>query len=131
MRERSRRDWWFDPYRQADEGFEVLKSPLKTSIWILWILFCVLNAFLNIKKIMVFGKNIFFFKLLYLNIKLFLQSSYWLFQTLRQYFIIIIIVSPLQSTAGHSPLQFLAISLDPRHLASSSCKPSCANRHST
>jgi hypothetical protein len=43
----------------------------------------------------------------------------------------IIIISPLQSTAGHTPLQFLAISLDLRLLASSSCQPSCANRHST
>jgi hypothetical protein len=44
---------------------------------------------------------------------------------------IIIIISPVQSTAGHSPLQFLAISLDPRLLASSTGQPSCANRHST
>jgi hypothetical protein len=43
----------------------------------------------------------------------------------------IIIISPLQSTAGHRPLQRLAISLDPRLLASSSCQPSCTNRHST
>jgi hypothetical protein len=46
---------------------------------------------------------------------------------------IIIIISPLQSTAGHTrrPLQFLAISLDPWLLASSSCQPFCANHHST
>jgi hypothetical protein len=37
----------------------------------------------------------------------------------------------VQSTAGHRPLQFLAISLDPRLLASSSCQPAYANRHST
>jgi hypothetical protein len=43
----------------------------------------------------------------------------------------IIIISPLQSTAGHRPLQFLAISLDLRLLASSSCQPLCPNRHST
>jgi hypothetical protein len=43
--------------------------------------------------------------------------------------IIIIIIRPLQ-TAGHRPLQYLAISLDLR-LASSSCQPPCANRHST
>jgi hypothetical protein len=43
----------------------------------------------------------------------------------------VIIVSPLQSTAGHRPLQLLAISLDLRLLASSSCQPSCANHHST
>jgi hypothetical protein len=43
--------------------------------------------------------------------------------------IIIIIISPLQSTAGHRPLQLLVISLDIRLLASSSCQPSCANRH--
>jgi hypothetical protein len=36
-----------------------------------------------------------------------------------------------QSTAGHTPLQLLAISHDLRQLASSSCQPSCANRHST
>jgi hypothetical protein len=35
------------------------------------------------------------------------------------------------STAGHGPLQCLAISLDLRLLASSVCQPSCANRHST
>jgi Cu/Ag efflux pump CusA len=45
--------------------------------------------------------------------------------------IIIIIISPLQSTAGHWPLQILAISLDLGLLASSSCQPFCANRHST
>jgi hypothetical protein len=45
--------------------------------------------------------------------------------------VIIIIISSPQSTAGHRPLQFLAISLDLRLLASSSCKPSCANRLST
>jgi hypothetical protein len=44
--------------------------------------------------------------------------------------IIIIIISPSQSTAGLRPLQYPAISLDPRSLASSSCQPSCANRHS-
>jgi hypothetical protein len=44
---------------------------------------------------------------------------------------IIIIICPLQSTAGHRPLQFLAISLDLRLIASSSCQPFCANRHST
>jgi hypothetical protein len=38
---------------------------------------------------------------------------------------------PQQSTAGHRPLQFLAISLDLRLLAFSYCQPSCANRHST
>jgi hypothetical protein len=36
-----------------------------------------------------------------------------------------------QSIAGHRPLEFLAISLDLRLLASSSCQPSCANRNST
>jgi hypothetical protein len=45
--------------------------------------------------------------------------------------IIIIIIIPSQSTAGHRPLQVLAISLDPRPLASSSCQPSCASRYST
>jgi hypothetical protein len=35
------------------------------------------------------------------------------------------------TTAGHRPLQCLAISLYLRLLASSSCQPSCANRHST
>jgi hypothetical protein len=45
------------------------------------------------------------------------------------YFIIIISLS--QSTAEHRPLQYLAISLDLRLLASSSCQPFCANRHST
>jgi hypothetical protein len=44
---------------------------------------------------------------------------------------IIIIISPLQSTAGHRPLQLLAILLDLRLHASSSCQPSWANRHST
>jgi hypothetical protein len=44
---------------------------------------------------------------------------------------VIIIISPLQSTAGHRPLQSHAISLDHRLLASSSCQPSCATRHST
>jgi hypothetical protein len=43
----------------------------------------------------------------------------------------IIIISPSQSTAGHTLLQVLAISLDPRRLASSSCQPSCASGHST
>jgi hypothetical protein len=45
----------------------------------------------------------------------------------------LIIISLLHSTAGHRPLQFLAISLDPRLriYASSSCQPFCANRHST
>jgi hypothetical protein len=43
----------------------------------------------------------------------------------------IIIISLLQSTAGHRPLQCLAISLDLRLFASSSCQPSCANRRST
>jgi hypothetical protein len=42
-----------------------------------------------------------------------------------------VMISPLQSTAGHKPLQFLAISLGLRLLASSSCQPSCINRHST
>jgi hypothetical protein len=45
--------------------------------------------------------------------------------------IIIIIISLSQSTAGHRPLQLLAISLDLRLLASSFYQPSCANRHST
>jgi hypothetical protein len=45
--------------------------------------------------------------------------------------IIIIIISLSQSTAGHRPLQLLAISLDLRLLASSSHQPSCVNRHST
>jgi hypothetical protein len=40
--------------------------------------------------------------------------------------LIIIIISPLQSTAGHRPLQSLAISLDPGLLASTSCQPFCA-----
>jgi hypothetical protein len=44
--------------------------------------------------------------------------------------IIIIIISPLQSTAGNRPLQLLAISLDPQLLASSSCQLSSANHHS-
>jgi hypothetical protein len=35
-----------------------------------------------------------------------------------------------QPTAGHRPLQLLAISLNLRLLASSSRQPSCANRHS-
>jgi hypothetical protein len=43
----------------------------------------------------------------------------------------IIISSSLQSTAGHGPLQLLAISLDLWLLTSSSCQPSCANRHFT
>jgi hypothetical protein len=43
----------------------------------------------------------------------------------------IIIISLLQSTAGHRPLQYLAISLDLRLLASSSRQPFCVNRHST
>jgi hypothetical protein len=37
--------------------------------------------------------------------------------------IIIIIISPLQSIAGHRPHQFLAISLNLRLFASSSCQP--------
>jgi hypothetical protein len=45
--------------------------------------------------------------------------------------IIIIYQQPTQFTAGHRPLQFLTISLDPRLLASSSCQPSCAYRHFT
>jgi hypothetical protein len=45
--------------------------------------------------------------------------------------LIIINISPLQSTAGHRPLRLLAISLDLRQRASSSCKPSWANHHST
>jgi hypothetical protein len=52
----------------------------------------------------------------------------------KEYFrkiFIIIIISPPQSTAGHRPLQLLAISLDLRLLESSSRQPSCANRHST
>jgi hypothetical protein len=44
---------------------------------------------------------------------------------------IIIIISLSQSTAGHMLLQYPAISLDLRLLASSSCQPSCANRLST
>jgi hypothetical protein len=40
-------------------------------------------------------------------------------------------ISLLQSVAGHRPLQFLAISLDPRLLAPNSCQPCCPNRHST
>jgi hypothetical protein len=47
------------------------------------------------------------------------------------FFIIIIVISPLQYTAGHRPLQLLAISLDLGLLASSFCQPSCVNRHST
>jgi hypothetical protein len=50
---------------------------------------------------------------------------------LESLFIIIIIITLLQSTAGHRPLQLLAISLDLRLLASSSSQPFCANRHST
>jgi hypothetical protein len=45
--------------------------------------------------------------------------------------IIIIIINLLQSTAWQRPLQCLAISLDLRLLASSSCQLSYANRHST
>jgi hypothetical protein len=45
--------------------------------------------------------------------------------------IIIIIISLSQSTVGHRPLQYPAISLDLRQLASSSCQTFCANRHST
>jgi hypothetical protein len=45
--------------------------------------------------------------------------------------IIIIIINPPQSTAGHRPLQLLTISLDLRLLASSSFQPSCTNRHFT
>jgi hypothetical protein len=45
--------------------------------------------------------------------------------------IIIIIIILLQFTAGHKPLQSLAISLDLGLLASSSCQPSSANRLST
>jgi hypothetical protein len=52
------------------------------------------------------------------------------FSTLTYQFIIIII-SPLQSTAGHKRLQLLAIPLDLRLHASSSCQPSCINRHFT
>jgi hypothetical protein len=48
-----------------------------------------------------------------------------------EYLFIIIIISPLLSTAGHRPLQSLAMSLDLRLLASSSCHPSRVNRHST
>jgi hypothetical protein len=44
---------------------------------------------------------------------------------------IIIIISLPQSTAGYRPLQCPTISLYLRLLASSSCQPSCANRHST
>jgi hypothetical protein len=44
--------------------------------------------------------------------------------------ILYIIISLPQSTAGHR-LQSLAISLGLRLLASSSCQPFCANRHST
>jgi hypothetical protein len=44
---------------------------------------------------------------------------------------VIIIISPLQSTAGHRPLQSLTASLDLRLLKSSSCQPSRVNRHST
>jgi hypothetical protein len=43
----------------------------------------------------------------------------------------IISISSLQSTAGHRPFQLLVILLDVWLLASSSCQPSCANRHST
>jgi hypothetical protein len=43
----------------------------------------------------------------------------------------IIIISTLQSTAVQRPLQLLAISLDLRLLAYSSCQLSCANCHST
>jgi hypothetical protein len=46
-------------------------------------------------------------------------------------FNIIIIISPQQSTAGHRPLQLLAIWLDLQLLVSSSRQPSRANRHST
>jgi hypothetical protein len=53
------------------------------------------------------------------------NSAYWVIIT-----IIIIIISPLQSSTGHKPLQMLAIALDLRLLASCSCQPSCANRHS-
>jgi hypothetical protein len=42
-----------------------------------------------------------------------------------------IIVSLLQFTAKHRPPQLLAILVELRLLASSSCQPSCANRHST
>jgi hypothetical protein len=45
--------------------------------------------------------------------------------------IIIIIISLLQSTVGHKPLQCLAISLDLRLLASSFCQPSYASLYST
>jgi hypothetical protein len=44
---------------------------------------------------------------------------------------IIIIINPLQSTAGQKLLQLLVISLNLRLLASSSCQPPCANRLST
>jgi hypothetical protein len=43
--------------------------------------------------------------------------------------ITITIISLSQSTAGHRPFQYPAISLDLRLLASSSCQPSCANPH--
>jgi hypothetical protein len=51
-------------------------------------------------------------------------------QSLAHKIMCIIIISPLQSTAAHGLLQFLAISLDLRLLVSS-CQQSCANRHST
>jgi hypothetical protein len=43
----------------------------------------------------------------------------------------IIIISPLQSTAGHRPLQLRAISLDLRLFLLNSCQPSCAKHYST
>jgi hypothetical protein len=71
------------------------------------------------------------YRWIHMKIVLFLKLETWSRDfDLHQVFIIIII-SPLQSTAAHKPLQFFAISLDPRLLASSSWQPSYANLHST
>jgi hypothetical protein len=54
----------------------------------------------------------------------------WRHVKLTTWDLFIIIISQLQSIAGHRTIQLLAISLDLRLLASSSCQSSCANRHS-
>jgi hypothetical protein len=61
----------------------------------------------------------------------FIISSSSVLEIINKPLVIIIIISLLQSTAGHRPLQSFAISLGLRLLASSFCQPSCANRHST
>lgn len=60
-----------------------------------------------------------------------LYTSRWLSLNLKRtiFFLTVIIISLPYSTAGHKPLRLHSTRFDPWLLASSICKPTCANHH--